>query len=319
MKSTNDFEWAGAVPAGMRRRDFVKFCGLVAGAMGLGPVFGPEVARALTAEDRPSVVWLHGAECTGCTEALLRSVDPGFGELVLEMLSVEYHESVMAASGHAAEALLRRTVESGRGYVCVIEGAVPTNQGGLHGKVGGRTMLSVFSEVASRARAVIALGSCASFGGVQAAAPNPSGAKGVAEALAPVGVEPLNIAGCPPNPVNLVGTVVHLLTKGLPKVDSQGRPRMFYGRTVHDHCQRRPHFDAGRFAPSFASKEAGKGWCLYELGCKGPYTRNNCPTEQFNQANWPVRAGAPCIGCSEPNFWDDLSPFDETVIEKGRG
>jgi ferredoxin hydrogenase small subunit/[NiFe] hydrogenase small subunit len=153
------------------------------------------------------------------------------------------------------------------------------------------------------------MGSCASFGGVQAASPNPSGSKGVNAALESVGVEAINIAGCPPNPMNFVGTVVHLLTKGMPKLDSWNRPKMFFGDTVHAHCPRQEHFNKGEFALSFDSPEAKKGWCLYKLGCKGPYTYNNCPTEMFNQVNWPVKAGAPCIGCSEPNFWDDYSPF----------
>ena len=136
---------------------------------------------------------------------------------------------------------------------------------------------------------------------------------GVNDALKHLGVNAVNIPGCPPNPYNLVGTIVHLLTHNLaiPEMDDINRPIMFYGETVHEQCERLPHYEAGEFAPSFDSEEARKGWCLAKLGCKGPTTYNNCPKVLFNQTNWPVKAGHPCIGCSEPDFWDSSSPFYE--------
>jgi len=301
----------------MSRREFMKFCGVVAAAMGMGPAFAPEVAHALEAKKRPSVIYMHGAECTGCTEALLRAVDPYIDALIMEIISLDYCETIMAAAGRRAEEALEKAMKNPAGYYCTIEGAIPLRGGGVWGQVGGETMLSLFSRVAGGAKGVIAIGTCASFGGIQAAAPNPTGAVGVGEALAAMGVKPINISGCPPNPVNYIGTVVHLLTKGLPDLDAVGRPKMFFGSTVHDKCPRRKHFDAGEFAPSFQSREAREGWCLHLLGCRGPYTYNNCPTVQFNQTNWPVRAGAPCIGCSEPGFWDLLAPFNRDVLMKG--
>ncbi|MCK9240061.1 hydrogenase small subunit [Desulfocurvus sp.] len=304
--------------AGFSRREFMKFCGLVAVALGMEASMGPVVARALEGKRRPSVIYMHGAECTGCTEALLRAVDPYVDVLIMEIISLDYCETIMAAAGDASHKALETAMRNPDGYICTIEGAIPTRDGGLYGQVGGETMLSLFSRVAAGAKAVIAMGSCASFGGIQAAAPNPSGAKGVGEALAAVGVAPINIAGCPPNPVNYIGTVVHLLTKGMPELDSARRPRMFFGRTVHDLCERRKHFDKGEFAPSFSSEEARAGWCLHKLGCRGPWTYNNCPTALFNQTNWPVRAGGPCIGCSEPGFWDQLAPFSTDIREKKR-
>ncbi|GAB7023831.1 hydrogenase small subunit [Salidesulfovibrio brasiliensis] len=291
------------------RRDFMKFCGTMAAFLGMGPAFAPTVAHALTTKKRPSVVYLHCAECTGCTEGLLRAYEPYFDEIIMSTISLDYCETVMAAAGHAAHAALEKALRNPEGYICVIEGGIPTLHGGEYGKVGAETMFQLCARVASKAIATIAMGSCASFGGVQAAAPNPSGAKGTNEALEAVGVKAINIAGCPPNPMNFVGTVVHLLTKGMPELDNWNRPKLFYADTVHAHCPRQEHFNKGEFAPSFDSKEAKKGWCLYKLGCKGPYTYNNCPTALFNQVNWPVQAGAPCIGCSEPNFWDDYSPF----------
>ena len=241
---------------GISRRDFMKFSTAVAVAMGMGPSFAPKVAEALTAERRPSVVWLHNAECTGCTEAVLRAVSPYIDELILDILSIDYHETIMAGAGHAVEEALHEAIKAPEGYVCVIEGGIPTAQGGIHGKVAGRTMLEISSEVAPGAAAVISIGNCACFGGVQAAAPNPTEAKGVNDALGHLGVNAINISGCPPNPLNFVGTVVHLLTKGMPELTSDNRPVMFFGETVHENCERLPHFDAGEFAPSFDSEEA---------------------------------------------------------------
>ncbi len=293
---------------GVSRRDFMKFCTTVAVTMGMGPAFAVDVAHALTSKKRPSVVYLHCAECTGCSESVLRTVKPYVDELILDTISLDYHETLMAAAGEAAEEALHEAVNSKEGFYCVVEGAVPTIDQGSWGMVGGKPMLELVKEICPKAKGVICIGQCSSFGGVQAAKPNPSNAVPVAKAT---GLKTINIAGCPPNPINFVGTVVHLLTKGMPELDDNGRPTMFYGETVHDNCPRLKHFDNGEFAPSFGSEEAKKGWCLYELGCKGPLTFNNCPKVKFNQTNWPVEAGHPCIGCSEPEFWDSMSPFYE--------
>ncbi|MFO7718226.1 MAG: hydrogenase small subunit [Thermodesulfobacteriota bacterium] len=296
---------------GVSRRDFMKFCAGVAAFMGMEASMGPKIAEALTSKRRPSVVWLHNAECTGCSESVLRTVSPYIDQLILDTISLDYHETLMQASGEAAEEALHHAVESEHGFICVIEGGIPTNDGGVYGKVAGRTMQDICSDIAPKAKAVISIGNCACFGGVQAAKPNPTGTKGVKDALGHLGVNPINIAGCPPNPYNFVGTVVHYLTKGVPELDSNNRPKLFFEETVHDNCPRLSHFNMGEFAPSFESEEAQKGWCLYELGCKGPYTFNNCPKVLFNQTNWPVDAGHPCLGCSEPGFWDGMSPFYE--------
>ncbi|NCC25498.1 MAG: twin-arginine translocation signal domain-containing protein [Deltaproteobacteria bacterium] len=298
--------------SGVSRRDFMKFCTAVAAVMGMEASFAYKVAHALTAKRRPSVVWLHNAECTGCSESILRTVEPYVDSLILDTISLDYHETLMAAAGHPAEEALHQAVSSPHGFICVVEGAIPTKDGGLYGKVGGRTMLEICSDIIPKAQAVISYGTCATYGGVQAAAPNPTGAKGVNDALKSLGVNSINIPGCPPNPYNLVGTIVHYLTKqSIPELDDYNRPLMFYGESVHDLCERLDHFNNGEFAPSFDSEEARKGWCLYQLGCKGPMTFNNCPKIKFNQTNWPVQAGHPCIGCSEPDFWDSMSPFYE--------
>lgn len=298
---------------GVNRRDFMKFCAAVAAVMGMEASFAGQVAAALTNPKRPSVVYLHFAECTGCSESVLRTVNPFIDELILNTISLDYHETIMAAAGEAAEDALHKAVTAPEGYIAVVEGGIPTRDNGVYGMVGGHTMMDMAKKYLPKAQAVIAIGTCATFGGVQAARPNPTGAMGVNELMKhlELPVQAINISGCPPNPLNFVGTVVHLLTKGMPELDSLSRPTMFFGESVHEQCERLEHFYNYEFAMSFDSEEAKKGWCLYELGCKGPETFNNCPKARFNQTNWPVEAGHPCIGCSEPQFWDQMSPFYE--------
>jgi [NiFe] hydrogenase small subunit len=238
---------------------------------------------------------------------------PWIDELVLEVLSVEYHETIMAAAGHQAEENLHNAIKKYKGkFICVCEGAVGTKFDGGYGKVAGRTFLEIAKDVVPKSLATICIGSCASYGGIQAAAPNPGGFKGVGEAL---GVKTLNIPGCPPNPINLVGTIVNFLLLGkLPALDELGRPLFAYGKTIHDQCPRRAHFENDEFVEEFGSEEAAKAYCLYKVGCRGPETYNNCPVVKFNDGtSWPVEAGHPCIGCSEPNFWDKMTPFYEEM------
>jgi len=295
---------------GISRRDFMKFCGLVTATLGLSSSFIPKVAEVFAQpKQRPPVVWLHFAECTGCSEALLRSMYPWIDELVLDVLSVEYHETIMAAAGHQAEENLKAAVEKYKGkYICVVEGAIATAFDGAYGKIGGKTFLEIANNVCKNALAVVCIGACSSYGGVQAAAPNPGGYKGVGEAI---GIKTVNIPGCPPNPINFVGTVVNYLLLGkLPDLDEKGRPLFAYGKTIHDQCPRRSHFENNEFVKEFGSKEAEMGYCLYEMGCKGPDTYYNCSIVKYNDgAGWPIGAGHPCIGCSEPNFWDKMAPF----------
>jgi [NiFe] hydrogenase small subunit len=299
---------------GVSRRDFMKFCTFLTATMGLSSSFVPKVAEVFAAPaQRPPVIWLHFAECTGCTEAALRSMYPWIDELVLEILDFEYHETIMAAAGHQAEEQLKNAVAKYKGkFICVVEGAIATKYNGGYGKIGGRTFLEIGKEVCTQAAGVICIGACSSFGGIQAAAPNPGGYKSVGEAL---GIKTVNLSGCPPNPVNFVGTIVNYLLLGkLPDLDDLGRPLFAYGKTIHDQCPRRAHFENDEFVEEFGSEEAAAGFCLYKVGCRGPETYNNCPIAKFNDGtSWPIEAGAPCIGCSEPGFWDEFTPFYEEL------
>jgi [NiFe] hydrogenase small subunit len=295
---------------GVTRRDFLRYCGVVAGAIGLGPAFGPRLYEAIAAGQRPPVIWLHFAECTGCTEAALRSSSPEFADLIFESISLDYHETVMAAAGDQAEAARKATAAAYPGaYFCVVEGAIPTANGGVFGMVGGTPMIDIAREVCAGAKAVIAMGTCASFGGLPAAAPNPTGAKGIKDALTADPTQPaidtpvINISGCPPNPVNFVGTVANYLLLGkMPSLDSSGRPLFAYRNSVHSQC---PYHEQ-------------ESRCLEDFGCKGKACHNNCPSQKFNDnTSWPVQAGHPCIGCSEPNFWDTMTPFYVEHEESG--
>jgi hydrogenase small subunit len=292
------------------RREFVTFCGEMAAILGLGTALAPRVARALQAIRRPSVVWLQLQECTGCVESVLRTAEPTIGDLVLDTVSLDYQHTLMAAAGHQAERALQDAMTKNRGaYLLVVTGSIPTNDGGIYTTIGGRTARTVLEEAATGAAAVIAVGACAHWGSVQASRPNPTGAVGVGDIVKDKVV--VNIAGCPPIGDTVTATIVHFLTFGrMPELDGDGRPLFAYGARIHDQCQRRAHFDAGQFVEAFDDQAARQGWCLFHVGCKGPATFSPCPIFLWNtRTSWPVGAGHPCIGCTERNFWDTMTPF----------
>jgi hydrogenase small subunit len=213
----------------------------------------------------------------------------------------------MAAAGTAAEKARDDAAAQG-GHLVIVEGSVPT---GISGSctIGGRSAEDILKRCTRGAAAIINVGTCSAFGGIPAAGPNPTGAVRVQDIVDDVPV--INLSGCPVNPDNLTATIVHYLTFGeLPATDGLGRPLFAYGERIHDICPRRGHFDAGQFALTWGDEGHRKGWCLYRLGCKGPSTFHNCPSVRFNDGtSWPVAAGHGCVGCSEPDFWDTMSPF----------
>ena len=298
---------------GFSRRDFLKWTSFMTAALMLPPVFESRVAKAAAIKERTPIIWLHMAECTGCSESFFRTQEPDIASLIFDQVSLTYHDTLMMASGERVEKHLEDAIERYKGrYICVIEGGIPTKDNGIYLTIGakGETGLSRAKRVTRDAKMTLAFGTCAAFGGVQAAYPNPTGAKGVRDAL---GIEVVNVSGCPPSSINMVGTILHiLLFDKIPPLDEQYRPLWAYGSRIHDYCERRAHFDAGEFVEEWGDEGAKKGWCLYKMGCKGPLTYNNCPRYRFNQGtNWPIGAGHGCIGCSEPNFWDTMSPFEE--------
>jgi len=300
--STPTFETDVENRFGLSRRDFLTFCTAIAATMGLPKGAEAQIAEAVAKKERPSVIWLHHQECTGCTESLLRAEHPTLEKLILDIISLDYHETLFAAAGHQIEAARKSAMEKNKGkFLLVVEGAIPTKDGGIYCKVGGQTSLELTKECAANAAAIVAIGSCASWGGMPSTPPNPTGSVGVAEALGRKDI--VTIPGCPPNPYNLLATVVHFLTFGkLPAIDDKGRPLFAYGRLIHENCERRAHFDAGRFAMQFGDTGHRQGYCLYKLGCKGPETHANCPIVLFGDVgmqSWPVGTGHPCIGCTE--------------------
>ena len=286
---------------GLPRRSFLQFAATLVAAMGLPSTALGAVINAMTQPRRPSVIWLQFQECTGCTESLLRSEHPTLDKLILDLISLDYHETLFVAAGHQAETARLAAMKENKGkYILVVEGSIPVKDAGIYCKIGGKTAIELAKECAADAAAVIAIGSCASWGGMPSTSPNPTGASSLSSVL---GKPVVTIPGCPPNPYNFLSTVVHFLTFGsLPELDAKGRPKFAYGRLIHENCERRAHFDAGRFATQFGDEGHRQGYCLYKLGCKGPETWANCPTILFGDAgpgSWPVGCGHPCIGCTE--------------------
>jgi hydrogenase small subunit len=243
-------------------------------------------------------------------ESVLRTESPTIGDLVLETLSIDYQHTLMAAAGHAAESALQQSMRENHGsYLLVVTGSVPLAEGGIYTTIGGRTAKSILEEAAAGAAAVIAVGACAHFGSVQAARPNPTGAVGVSAVVRDKPV--VNIAGCPPIADVITATIVHYLAfQRVPALDADGRPLFAYGARIHDQCPRRANYDAGQYVEQFDDEAARRGWCLYKVGCKGPATFSPCPIIQWNSGtSWPIGAGHPCIGCTERNFWDTMTPF----------
>ena len=292
---------------GLTRRDFMKWASAACAAMMLPASFTPLVARAAELMNRVPVIWLELQDCAGNSEAILRSDAPTIDELILETISLEFNETLMAAAGHAAEAHLEEAMHTFKGkYICVVEGAIPRAMDGLYGTIGakGETFEEHLIRVASDSAAVVAVGTCATFGGVPAAAPNPTGAVGVQDVVK--GKAIINIPACPANPANITGTILHfVLTGTIPELDHLNRPKFAFGYRIHDNCERRAHFDAGEFVEEWGDAGAQNNFCLYKMGCKGPMTFNNCSIVRYNSGtNWPIGAGHGCIGCSEPQFWD---------------
>lgn len=296
---------------GVSRRDFLKFCGLMAAALALPAAEAPRIAKALAAAARLPVVWLGFLECTGDSESFLRASNPTVASILLDLISLNYHETLMAPSGHLARKSLEDTIAQFPGqYVAVVEGAIPTASNGFYCAVGGRSAKSIVNEVCGSALKTIAVGACAWDGGWPGAAPNPSAAVGVKDAVP--GIRNLiNMPGCPMNVVNLSAVFVQYLTQGTwPQIDSAGRPQFAYHEEIHDECERHDHYEDGRFVLAWGDEGHRKGWCLYKMGCRGPKTKHNCSQVKWNdRTSWPIGAGHGCIGCASSRFWDTMTPF----------
>ncbi len=294
----------GLAQRGVTRREFLQFCTALTAMLALPPSMASVMAEAISKARRQSVIWLSFQECTGCTESVTRSHSPTLESLIFDMISLDYHHTLQAASGEAAELARAQAMKGNEGkYLLIVDGSIPTGNPGFS-TIAGISNYDMLVETAKGAAAIVSVGTCASFGGIPMANPNPTGAVPVSEIVKDKPI--INVPGCPPIPVVITGVLAHFLTFGtIPELDDLGRPKSFYGETIHDRCYRRPFYDQGKFAQSFDDEAARQGWCLFKLGCKGPVTYNACATTKWNDGtSYPIQSGHGCIGCSEPKFWD---------------
>jgi len=312
-KNKKETYYESIINHGYDRRDFMKFAAFMTAYMGLEHSMIGQVAKSLESTHRLPIIWEHYQECTCCSESFIRSDHPIVADIILDNVSLDYTETLMAASGHQAEAAKHATMEKYHGeYILCVEGSVPTKDGGVYCTIAGETALDHLKKAADGAKAIIAWGSCATNGCVQGAKPNPTGATPIHKIIKNKPI--VQMPGCPPIGEAMAALIVHYVTFGrLPELDRSGRPKAFYGKRVHDTCYRRPYFDAGLFAESFDDKNAKDGYCLYKVGCKGPSTYNACASMKWNNGvSFPIQSGHGCIGCSEANFWDN-GPFYERL------
>ncbi len=284
-----------------------RWVSMVTANMQLHPKFEEVVQKGVKTLNKIPIVWLELSDCSGNSEAFIKSANPSIEDLIFDYISLDYHELLMSASGDESESALEDIIKNQRGeYVLIVEGAVPLGLDGKYLRIGskGETGIELLKRCAKDASLVVAVGSCAFDGGVVAAVPNPTGAVGVADALERDDV--INISGCPTNPVNIVGTLLYyMMFEEMPPLDEFNRPLWAYEGRIHENCERRGHFDAGEFVKEWGDEGAKKGWCLFEMGCKGAYANANCPTMKFNKGtSWPVQAGHGCMACTEKGFFD---------------
>lgn len=291
---------------GVSCRDFLKFSSLMTGLLGLPPSFLPKIVEALETKPRIPVIWIHGLECTCCSESFIRSATPLASDVLLTMISLEYDDTLSAAAGEALEKHREDTIKKYYGnYILAVEGNPPLGDDGMFCVVGGKPFLDSLKESAKGAKAIIAWGSCASNGCVQAAKPNPTIAVPIHKVITDKPI--IRVPGCPPIAEVMTGVVTYLATFGeIPPLDSQGRPKMFYGNRIHDTCYRRPFFNSDMYVEKFDDEGAKKGWCLYKVGCRGPTTNNSCGNLRwYNGLSFPIQSDNPCIGCASDGFWDN--------------
>jgi hydrogenase small subunit len=296
------------------RRQFLKICAGTGAAFSVSGSLIPEIVSALekAAAGNPPVLWIQGGGCTGCSVSLLNTVHPSIAEVLLKIISLKFHPTAMASSGELALEYLYKTAEKYKGkYFLVIEGTIPTGADGKYcrpGELKGKeiTFAEMTKDLGTKAAAVLAVGQCATYGGIPAAEPNPTGSKGSMDFFKDEEIKTpiINIPGCPPHPDWMVGTIAHVLMFGIPELDEDGRPKMFYGTLVHDHCPYRSYYDEQKFAKSF-----GEEGCRVELGCKGPESYSDCWKRGWNNnVNWCIHNSL-CLGCTQPGFPDNFSPF----------
>jgi hydrogenase small subunit len=273
--------------------------------VGLSQLWLPQIVQAILENPgRPSVIWIQGQSCIGCSVSTLNTVYPDIAKVLTEIISLEFHPTVMASAGDQSLKILNDALENEKGkFILVVEGSIPTAAAGVYSTMGEKegkpiTHLEWVTKLGGSAKAILNVGTCSSYGGIPAGKPNPTGAKAIKDILPNATM--INLPGCPPHPDWVIGTIAHVLLYGIPEVDNQGRPLVFYKGLIHENCERRFYFEEGKFAKDYS--EEG---CLFELGCKGPMAHCDVSTRGWNNGvNWCCRSGSPCYACTEPTFPD---------------
>jgi len=300
------------------KQEINSWVSMVTANMQLHPEYEKLVDKSIKILNKLPIIWLELADCSGNSEAFIKSTNPSIEDLIFNYISLDYHELLMSASGDQSESILENIIKNQKGkYILIVEGAVPLAMDGKYLRIGtkGETGIKLLQKCAKDAVFILAVGSCALDGGIVAAAPNPTGAVGVSKALNRSDI--INLPGCPSNPVNIIGTLLfYLMFEELPKLDKYNRPLWAYEGRIHDNCERRGHYELGEFVKEWGDDGAKKGYCLFEMGCKGPYANVNCPTMKFNSGtSWPVQAGHGCMACTEVGFIDKFA--NERKYKKG--
>ena len=291
----------------LNRRDFLKYSAITAAALGLSQtdvITRVGQAMAASASKKPPVIWLEGQDCAGCTTSFASALHPPAASLILDTLSIRYHETIMAASGYQTETVLHQTVRKG-GYVLIVEGSIP-RASKRYCMIGGRPFEDILLACSRKAAVIIAVGACASFGGIPAA--GPTRAVGVKDVVKNKPI--INISTCPVHVDHLVGTIVYFLTtKKAPPLDEYGRPLMYFNERIHDNCRRRTYFEEAMLLEDWNDPKQ-KNWCLIGKGCKGPNTFSDCSVRRWNDGlNYCIDCGAGCRGCAEPTFYAGMTPL----------
>lgn len=305
----------------MQKADFHELCrdNALAGGFALSDKILSAVRNHLHHDNarKLPLIWLETSDSGDNNIAFMNTTYPYLHQVFTDMVDLLYSNTFMAAQGNDALLLLENAVRGRYGpFTLIVEGAVPLKDGGLYNIIartgnGPITALEAVNRLGAAAQYVVAAGTCASFGGASAAAPNVTGSVGVSQVLKR---QVINVSGCPVNPDWLVGTLAHLLMFGVPELDDLNRPNLFYGFTVHRHCQRRSYFDNKEFA-----EELGDIECMFSLGCSGPRTGADCPYRQWiNHVSWPVKVNTPCIGCTNKDFPDGSTPFFTPLPQKDK-
>jgi hydrogenase small subunit len=285
--------------AELSRRDVLKIGAQLAALMGISAL-APRIAEGVEAlaSGTVPVLWLQAQSCSGCSVSTLNVDRPDPARLITEMISLKFNATLAAATGRTAVNVINKTIEEG-GFYLVVEGAIPAGMPEAC-VVGDEPVSKQIERAAGKAKAIVALGTCAAYGGIPAAEGNPTGAVSLPTFLAAqkISKPTIILPGCPTHPDWLVGTLAYVIKFGLPPMEKDGRPTMFYGRVMHDQCPRFADYERENFAKKF-----GDPGCLFQLGCAGPHTKADCTLRLWNAgANTCIRAGAPCIGCASSLF-----------------